>query len=72
VWNNLHITADIIFRNGQLVENADEDNESEDKLFERYERRYKELKEGKKKLISKLLLCMDKEIKDSLMTSPGY
>jgi hypothetical protein len=59
-----------------LVEDANdpefEDNESGDKLFERYEKRYKELKERKKKLVSKLLLCIDKEVKDSLMTSPEY
>jgi hypothetical protein len=59
-----------------LVENADDPELKGDdrgnKLFERYEKRYKEFKEGKKKLISKLLFCMDKEIKDSLRTSPGY
>lgn len=48
------------------------DNERGDRLFEQYERRYSALKEGKKKLISKLLMSMDKEVKNSLTTSPGY
>jgi len=48
------------------------DNDRGDRLFEKYEKRYQKLMEGKKRLISKLLMAMDKDVKDSLVTSPGY
>ena len=48
------------------------DNDRGDRLFEKYEKRYQKLMEGKKKLMSKLLMAMDKDVKDSLVTSPGY
>jgi len=47
-------------------------NDRGDRMFERYERQYNLLKDGKKKLIAKLLSTMDKEVKDSLITSAGY
>jgi hypothetical protein len=48
------------------------DTERGDRLYEQYEKRYTALKEGKKKLISTLLMSMDKEVKESLTTAPGY
>jgi len=48
------------------------DDDRGDKAFERVEKRFEKLKEGKKRLISKLLLSMDKDVKDALTTSPGY
>ena len=48
------------------------DNQRGDGQFEKEERRYKELMDGKKKLLSKLLSSMDKEVKNSLTTSAGY
>jgi len=48
------------------------DDQRGDKNFDKYERKYDDLKEGKKKLISLLLIHSDKEIKDSLTTSDGY
>ena len=60
---------------GHLVELNEQqfaDSSRGDKQYENYERRYKDLKEGKKKLISKLLMAMDKDVKDSLTTSEGY
>ena len=43
-----------------------------DKKFEIAERRYHSLKEGKKKLISKLIGCMDKEVFTSVSTVENY
>ena len=43
-----------------------------DRLVEKDEKRYQKLMEGKKKLISKLLMAMHKDVKDSLLTSAGY
>ena len=43
-----------------------------DRLFEKDEKRYQKLLEGEKKLILKLLMAVDKEVKDSLGTSAGY
>ncbi len=43
-----------------------------DCLFERDERKYQDLKEGKKKLIAKLLSSADKEVRSTLVTSPDY
>jgi hypothetical protein len=47
------------------------DNPRGDSAFERYEKRYERWKERKKKLMSKLLSCMDKDVKNSLVTSLG-
>jgi hypothetical protein len=58
---------------GQFLDQAMyPDNARGDNAFERYEKRYDKWKEGKKKLMSKLLSCTDKDVKDSLTTSPGY
>ena len=43
-----------------------------DRAFENAEKRYHRLMEGKKRPMSKLLMAMDKEVKDSLVTSAGY
>jgi len=43
-----------------------------DRLFERDEKKFEDLKEGKKKLIAKLLSSADKEVRSTLVTSPGY
>jgi hypothetical protein len=43
-----------------------------DRKYENYERKYEELINGKKKLISKLLSKADTTVRAALMTSPGY
>ena len=48
------------------------DDDGGDRKYEKYETRYNALKNGKKKLISKLLMSADKEMKDSLTTHPDY
>lgn len=49
-----------------------EDNGRGDKKFERYEKKYNELMEGKKRLMYKLLSSADVTVKTALTTSPGY
>lgn len=49
-----------------------EPNERGDKLFERDEKRYRALMDGKKCLIRKLLSSMDKEVKDAVMSCNEY
>ena len=48
------------------------DNERGYKIFEKDERRYNKLRNGRKKVLSKLLMSMDKEVKTKVMTSEGY
>ena len=43
-----------------------------DSQFERYEKKYEELMNGKKKLMFKLLSKADTTVKSALTTSPGY
>jgi hypothetical protein len=48
------------------------DNDRGDRQYDRYEARYNELMDGKKKLIYKLLSSADPTVKSTLTTSPGY
>ena len=48
------------------------DNDRGDKVFAAYEKKYRRLMEGKKRLMAKLLMSMDKDITTSLMAAPGY
>jgi len=43
-----------------------------DRLFEKEEKKYQKLIEGKWRPMSKLLMAMDKDVKDSLVTRAGY
>ena len=43
-----------------------------DCFFEKDEKSYQKLMEGEKKILSKLLMVTDKDVKDSLVTSAGY
>lgn len=60
---------------GELVEGEAllfADDARGDRQYETYEKKYEELKKGKKSLIAYLLGAMDKEIKEAVMTSPEY
>jgi hypothetical protein len=48
------------------------DNARGDRQYEVYEKRYRDIKEGKKRLIAKLLMCADKDVTSGLTTSAEY
>jgi hypothetical protein len=49
-----------------------EDTEAGRRKFEEDKKRFKNLKEKKKQLMSKLFRCMDRDVRDKVTESPGY
>lgn len=69
----------MVLIDGQMVERENpeglrlfSDNVRGDRLYEKYERDYEVLMEGKKKLMFKLLSSADPSVKSAMTTSPGY
>ena len=60
--------GDIVFMEARRYPN----NEAGQRMFEKDEKRWMKLRENKKKLISKLFMLMDRDIRDKVMTSEGY